>query len=141
MFVTGQGVLRQKGELTNKAGAESGDIWGAACRRCWVVKRRTGACACNAIVAPVLGGGERGRTAEIAIYNREVLAIYARNEKGSYEERLRKELAGSDSGMVAFGGSTIVLGSADGTIRAVRFQRLEPAKSVDAGGRCCTAIC
>ncbi len=123
LIVTGQGVLRQKGVLTNKAGPIP-EVFG--------------------VRLPVVLGGDSGAlehvlvtrlshpysaavsaaTAEIAIYNREVLAIYARNERGAYEERLRKELAGSESGIVGFGGTTILLGTSDGTIQVFNAKDL-----------------
>ena len=54
---------------------------------------------------------------EVAIYNREVLSILAANEAGRYEERLRKELAGTESAVVAYAGDTLLLGTADGELR------------------------
>ena len=54
---------------------------------------------------------------EVAIYNREVLSIYATNEAGRYEERQRKELPGTESAVVAYAGGTVLLGTADGELR------------------------
>ncbi|MEX2141714.1 MAG: ABC transporter permease [Pirellulales bacterium] len=54
---------------------------------------------------------------EVAIYNREVLSICAPNEAGRYQERLRKELPGTESAVLAYAGDTMLLGTANGEIR------------------------
>ncbi len=127
LVVTGQGVFRQKSELTNKTGPQP-EVFG--------------------VRLPAMLGGESGglehvlvtrlshpysaavnaSNAEIAIYNREVLAVYARNEDGKYEERLRKELAASESGIVGFGGTTIMLGTGDGSIQVFNAKDLSLRK-------------
>ncbi len=111
----------RKGELTNKAGPNP-EIFG--------------------VRLPAVLGGESGAlehvfvtrlshpysaavntaNAEIAIYNREVLAVYARNEDGKYEERLRKELAGSESGIVGFGGDDDFVGHGGRYDSGVQFE-------------------
>jgi hypothetical protein len=116
LFVTGQGMLRQKGELAGKA-ARSPEIFGV---RLPAVLGGNAEALEHVLVARLshpYSAAVNAQSGEVAIYNREVLAVYARNEKGTYEERLRKELAGSDSGVVAFGGNAILLGSADGAVR------------------------
>jgi hypothetical protein len=57
---------------------------------------------------------------EVAIYNREVLSIYAPNKAGRYEERQREELPSTESGVVAYAGDTVLLGTADGELRVYR---------------------
>ncbi len=73
---------------------------------------------------------------KLAIYNREVLSLFAPNEAGRYEERLRKELAGTESAVVAYAGDTLLLGTADGELRVYRDEDLslesmfEPVRGV-----------
>jgi hypothetical protein len=57
---------------------------------------------------------------EVAIYNREVLGIFAADRNGRYEERLRKELAGTESAVVAYAANSVLLGTADGELRVYR---------------------
>jgi ABC-type transport system involved in multi-copper enzyme maturation permease subunit len=61
---------------------------------------------------------------EVAIYNREVLSLHARNETGRYEERLRKEMAGTDAAIVGFAGNRVVLAAAAGDVRVYRAENL-----------------
>jgi ABC-type transport system involved in multi-copper enzyme maturation permease subunit len=68
---------------------------------------------------------------EVAIYNREVLSIYAANEAGRYEERLRKELAGTESAVVACAGDTVLLGTADGVLRVYTYGDLSVRASFE----------
>jgi hypothetical protein len=53
---------------------------------------------------------------EVAIYNREVLSSYAPGDDGRYRERVRKELPGSDTAIVARGDQIVLLGAADGEL-------------------------
>jgi hypothetical protein len=123
LFVTGQGVLRQKGEVAIKA-APSLEVFGV---RLPAVLGGNAESLEHVLVTRLshpYSAAVNAENGEVAFFNREVLAVYARNEKGTYEERLRKELAGSDSGVVTYGGNTIVLGSADGTVRVFNAQDL-----------------
>jgi ABC-type transport system involved in multi-copper enzyme maturation permease subunit len=54
---------------------------------------------------------------EVAIYNREVLSLYTPGDEGRYSERLRKELAGTETAIVATGDEMLLLGTADGELR------------------------
>jgi hypothetical protein len=54
---------------------------------------------------------------EVAIYNREVLSIYAPGDDGRYSERLRKELPGTETAIVAMAGEKVLLGTAGGELR------------------------
>ena len=54
---------------------------------------------------------------DVAIYNREVLSLFSRNESGRYEERRTKELPGTDSAVVAISGEKVVLGTTAGEIQ------------------------
>ncbi len=62
---------------------------------------------------------------EVAIYNREVLSIFAPNEAGRYDERQRKELPGSESAVVSYAGGTALLGTASGELRVYSGDKLE----------------
>jgi hypothetical protein len=53
---------------------------------------------------------------DVAIYNREVLSIYAPQETGRYVERVRKEFAGTESAVVALAGDALLLGTANGEL-------------------------
>jgi ABC-type transport system involved in multi-copper enzyme maturation permease subunit len=66
----------------------------------------------SAAVNPVSG--------EVAIYNREVLTVYAPDEAGRYSERQHQELPGSESAVVSYAGDTILLGTADGELQVYR---------------------
>jgi hypothetical protein len=54
---------------------------------------------------------------EIAIYNREVLTLFAPGDDHRYAERLRKELPGTERAIVAIAGEKLLLATAGGELR------------------------
>lgn len=65
------------------------------------------------------------RTADLVIFDRTRLTHLKRNDQGEYDVGASAEIPGQKAGVVAFGGSTIVLATADGRIRFFDAQTLQ----------------
>jgi hypothetical protein len=68
-------------------------------------------------LTPPYSAAIRSTNGDVAIYNREVLSVYAPGDEGRYSERQRKELPGTDTAIVAMGAEEVMLGTADGELR------------------------
>lgn len=123
LVISAAGIQRQTSELTASQQRRL-EILGFQLPTTFVANAGPLEFVLNARLTHPYSAAVNSQNGEVAIFNREALAVYVRNASGKYEERLRKEFGGITSANVAYAGDTVVLGTSSGQIKILNAKDL-----------------